>query len=140
MVKLFLVMITLTVLFAMGCTTGGMATKTQVRILEDVSPDEVYKIIKKNGHNPDFKVLDVRTENEYRDGHLADAVNIDFYSESFRDELAALDKDDTYVIYCRSGSRSGKTLLMMKELGFTHVYNITGGILNWRREGLPVVR
>lgn len=133
-------LVVFSVVFIIGCATGGMAGKTQAQVLEDVSPDEAYKIIKKNTNNPDFTVLDVRTVDEYRSGHLAHAKNIDFYGESFRDQLDALDKNDTYVIYCRSGGRSGQTLELMEELGFTHVYNITGGILNWKQEKLPLVR
>ncbi len=141
MMKLFLVAVTLSALFfIIGCATQERAGRAPVRMLEDVTPDEAYTIIKKNGNNPDFMLLDVRTEDEYRSGHLVDAVNIDFYSENFREKLDALDREDTYVIYCKSGGRSGQTLKMMEELGFRRVYNIIGGIQNWQRNNLPVVR
>jgi len=138
--KFFLAVILLSILFIVGCATSGMTRNTQAQVLEDVAPDEAYKLIQKNKNNPHFTVLDVRTEDEYRSGHLADATNIDFFSKSFKSELDALDKNNTYVIYCKSGGRSGQALQMMEELGFTHVYNISGGILNWRRKELPLVR
>jgi rhodanese-related sulfurtransferase len=132
--------IVFSVVLVMGCATGNVAGKTQAQVLEDVSPVEAYGIIQKNENKTDFKVLDVRAEYEFKSGHLANAENIDYFDANFRDELNALNKNDTYVIYCKSGSRSGKAFQMMKELGFTHVYNIIGGIMNWEKEKLPVVR
>ncbi len=70
-------------------------------------------------------------------GHIENAINLNYYSKTFKDELSELDKSKTYLIYCRSGRRSGIALDIMKELGFTEVYNILGGITQWEAEGLP---
>lgn len=82
-------------------------------------------------------VLDVRTPQEFADGHLADATNIDFYGSSFVPELDGLDKDRPYFVYCRSGNRSAQTVQTMHDLGFTEVYELEGGIVNWLAAGLP---
>jgi len=86
---------------------------------------------------PGLVVLDVRTADEFADGHLADATMLDFYRDDFADRLAELDPDAPYLIYCRSGNRSGQTRALMEELGFTDVVDIDGGILAWNDAGLP---
>ncbi len=84
------------------------------------------------------KLLDVRTPQEFGEGYLKGAVNIDFYEDDFQDRLEQLPKDSAYFVYCRSGGRSGKTLQMMKDLGFRLVYDMGGGITRWQKEGLHV--
>ncbi len=86
----------------------------------------------------DLVVLDVRTPAEYSEGHLEDSVLVDFYEADFADQLAALDPDVPYLVYCRSGNRSSQTLDMMQQLGFTSAADVAGGILAWADAGLPV--
>lgn len=83
--------------------------------------------------------LDVRTPDEFAGGHLVNALNIDVESATFDSELSKLDKDATYAVYCRSGSRSAVAVLRMKSAGFTNVVNMNAGILQWRAAGLPLV-
>ena len=87
---------------------------------------------------PGLVVLDVRTPEEFGEGHLDGAVLLDFYEPDFAAGLAELDPEVPYVLYCRSGNRSGQTLAMMDELGFASVENIDGGIVAWQDAGLPV--
>ncbi len=110
------------------------------QIIEDIVPGEAYGLIQNNKGNQDFILLDIRTPEEYRDGYIEDAINLDFYSETFRDELNKLDKDKKYLVYCRSGRRSGISLGTMKELGFREAYNMAGGIIQWEAEGLPTIK
>ena len=114
---------------------GGADTK----ILKDITPVEAFDLIQENKENIDFIILDVRTEPEYKSGHIENAENIDYYSEGFKDELGELDKNKTYLIYCASGNRSGRTLKIMKGRGFQKAYNVLGGIKGWKSKGLPVV-
>ena len=107
--------------------------------IENVSPKEAYDLIQENKGNPDFVILDVRTSEEFASEHIENAINLDYYSETFRDDLDKLDEDKAYVIYCKSGGRSGSTLNTMEELGFTEVYNIVGGITSWKIEELPII-
>jgi rhodanese-related sulfurtransferase len=80
----------------------------------------------------DSLILDVRTEDEYNDGIIPNAINIDFYKgQDFITELEKLDKNLNYFVYCRSGARSGKACEIMNELGFENAYNLSGGILDW---------
>lgn len=72
-------------------------------------------------------VIDVRTMEEYENGHLAIAdLHYDFRSGEFENKMSELDRNKTYYLYCRTGNRSGQALEKMKEAGFTKVYNIGG--------------
>ncbi len=84
------------------------------------------------------KLLDVRTPDEYNSGHLSGALNLDFFSESFKNELAKLPKDQVYYVYCKSGGRSGKTRKLLNDAGFTQVFDLEGGITRWISEGKAV--
>lgn len=86
----------------------------------------------------DLVVLDVRTPEEFADGHLEGAVLVDFYAADFSEQLAALDMDVPYLVYCRSGNRSGQALGVMEQLGFASAVDVDGGILAWTDAGLPV--
>ena len=80
-------------------------------------------------------VLDVRTPEEYAEGHISGAQNMDFYARDFSASLEKLDRNTTYAIYCRSGNRSGQALEIMRSLGFVSVLNLSGGILAWEDNG-----
>ena len=85
-------------------------------------------------------VLDVRTPMEFAEGHLENAVNIDFQSGAFESEIASLDKSATYAVYCRSGNRSGQAVKVMADLGFTDLYDLDGGVIDWVAAGKSIVR
>jgi len=124
-----------------GCADiTGEAPTTETTIIEDITPDEAYALIQDNRGNKDFIIIDVRTPEEYAGGYIEDAINLDYYSETFGDELDKLDKNKMYLIYCRSGRRSAGALDMMAELGFREVYNMVGGIVQWEAERLPIVK
>jgi rhodanese-related sulfurtransferase len=83
--------------------------------------------------------LDVRTLGEYAEGHLEGAQLIDFQSGNFENEISSLDKNATYAVYCRSGNRSGQAVKVMQDAGFTSVFNMNGGVIDWANAGLPLV-
>jgi rhodanese-related sulfurtransferase len=83
--------------------------------------------------------LDVRTPGEYMGGFIQGAQNIDFQSGNFENEIASLDKNATYAVYCRSGNRSGQAVKVMHDAGFHNVYNLNGGVIDWANAGLPLV-
>lgn len=82
-------------------------------------------------------VIDVRTPGEYKQGHLPGAREIDFLSDDFVKNVSKLDKDTTYLIYCRSGHRSHQAGTKMKELGYK-VVNLKGGFMQWENKGFEV--
>jgi rhodanese-related sulfurtransferase len=91
-------------------------------------------------NNKDYVVIDVRTQQEFNEGHIENAINIDFYSDNFEDQLNNLDKNENYLIYCRSGARSSKSLALMKDLEFNHVLDLSGGIVGWNSAGYKTVQ
>ena len=119
--------------------TGGCALD-ETATIEDITPQEAFTLIQNNQNNPDFVIIDVRTQGEFDGEHIENATNIDFYSEAFRDELNKLDKNKTYLIYCRVGGRSRSALDIMAELNFKEAYNLSGGINLWKTEGFPTIK
>ena len=115
-------------------------TEAQPQIIEDITPEEALALIENNRGNPDFVILDVRTPEEFADGYIEGAINLDYHAENFSDELNKLDKNKTYLVYCRSGKRSAGALNMMEELGFNEAYNMLGGIIDWEEAGLPTIQ
>jgi len=135
------------VLILVAVTGGCVAEKTvtppqpaPAPVAQNVTPQEAFTLIQKNRNNPDFTIIDVRTPPEFAEEHIENAVNIDFYSPTFRDELSRLNRNKAYLIYCRSGRRSGDALSIMAELNFREVYNISGGIIAWKAEARPTVK
>ena len=85
-------------------------------------------------------VLDVRTPGEFAEGYIEGAQMIDFQGGSFETEIASLDKDVTYAVYCRSGNRSGQAVKIMQDAGFGNLFNLEGGVIDWANQGMPLVK
>ncbi len=84
-------------------------------------------------------VLDVRTPGEYAQGHVDGAINIDVEGGAFDQQIAKLDKNATYVVYCHSGRRSTLATDAMAKAGFANVYNLQGGIADLQAAGASIV-
>jgi thioredoxin 1 len=84
-------------------------------------------------------LLDVRTENEFKNGHIANAGQLDFYAPDFRSRLLLLPKDQPIYIYCLTGSRSRNAAQLLSLNGYSKVYNLQRGIMEWNQQSLPVV-
>ena len=87
----------------------------------------------------DFILVDVRTTEEFESGHIQDAVNFDFYSESFQKAILSLDKSASIVLYCRTQNRSTKTANYLKENGYKEIAVLEGGITSWVKNGNDLV-
>ncbi len=143
MISMFLGVLIIGILSTSACIQTGTNTvkpETQIQIIENITPEEAYILIQENKDNPNFVILDVRTSEEFLGEYIENAINLDYYSDTFRDDLDKLDKNKTYLIYCRSGRRSENALNIMKELDFREAHNILGGISKWKSEGLPTTK
>ncbi len=98
--------------------------------MKNVSAEKFKELIDTLPENG-FVVLDVRTPEEYNQGHLAGAVNIDYYNPNAIEQIKFLDKSKTYLIYCRTGHRSLEIAQLMDKMDFGQIYNLVGGILSW---------
>jgi len=105
-----------------------------------LSAKETLKLIEKHKGDSNFIILDIRTPGEYQSGHLKDSIMIDFYSNSFKDEIGRLDRSKSYLVYCRSGNRSARSMNLFKEFQFQKIYHLSSGINSWNAEGLPIVK
>jgi rhodanese-related sulfurtransferase len=83
-------------------------------------------------------IIDVRTPQEFAEGHIEGAMNIDFYDNHFENKINAIDKSKTILVYCKSGKRSGKAATILTKNKFKNVYDLSGGITNWIASGKSV--
>lgn len=75
--------------------------------------------------NPDIIVIDVRTPDEIaQTGAIENSINIDFKASDFKEKISALDKDKEYILFCKSGNRSGQASKIMAEMGFSNINNL----------------
>jgi phage shock protein E len=111
--------------------SSGTAGESSVK---HVSASEAQKLLV----DKKVVVLDIRTPDEFKSGHIAGATNIDFLATGFEHRLEALDKSKTYLIHCASGGRSTQALPVLKKLQFQTIYHLDGGIKSWKKSGLPV--
>lgn len=116
----FLVIINLSVV-----SCKAQEEKTEVTL---VSVEEAKNIL---AEEPGAVFLDVRTPEEFEEGHIEGAVNINFFDEDFKEQVEALDKEKPVYIYCRSGNRSQKAGKILSQMGFEKVYDIGAGYINW---------
>lgn len=89
--------------------------------------------------HPEYVLLDVRTPAEYSAGHLEGAKLVDFRSPDFDRQVAALDHGKTYLVYCRTGHRSGLACQKLGEKGLK-AFNMNGGITAWQQAQMPVTK
>lgn len=113
---------------SVSCNSQNETSNPDVK-LEVIQP-KVFKAIIDTATN--IQIVDVRTPEECSAGMIEGAVNINFYDTDFRDQVSALDRDKTTLIYCRSGGRSGKAAEVLEGLGFKVIYDLSGGYMNWK--------
>lgn len=99
-----------------------------------LSPTQAYQMI---AADSGVVILDVRTLEEFEGGHITEAINVDFRSGDFQDNLQKLDKEKTYLVYCMGGHRSNQAQLLMDSLAFKQVYDLIGGFRQWSAADLP---
>ncbi len=108
-------------------TTTEPATETPKPAFVDVDVEAFKKLM----DQPDIVILDVRTPKETAEGKIEGAIEINVKDPSFDEKIQALDKDKTYLVYCRSGARSVTSCNKMADQGFTNLYNLLGGYNAW---------
>lgn len=118
----------LTILSFLVFTTGfAQETESEEIVIETVDK-EAFKSAIASG---EYVIFDVRTVDEYMEGHIENAKSLDVLDDQFDKTISNIDKSQKYLIYCKSGGRSQKALDKMKDAGFVHVLELEGGYLNW---------
>jgi len=108
--------------------TNGQLSKT------NLAPED---FLKKITELPNAPIIDVRTPGEFQGGHIANAKNIDWNGTTFDTQIADFDKTQPIFVYCLSGGRSGSAASQMRSVGFKEVYELNGGLMNWKSANLP---
>ncbi len=104
--------------------------------VKHVDAEAAAKLIQAGG----IIILDVRTPEEFSEGHLQDAKNADILSKDFATQLGVLEKSKPILVHCQAGGRSTRSLAILEKLGFTTVYHLDGGMKDWLKAGKPVVK
>ena len=109
-------------------TNSTTTSTTKTNEIRHVSMDDIVKIM---NENKNYVIVDVRTPDEYKEGHIPNAINIpnETINETVYNKLK--DKNQLILIYCRSGSRSRQAACKMQKLGYTNLVDF-GGIINWK--------
>lgn len=120
--------------YAQTSESANTNTNT-ITMKKNLSPEEFNSALKTN----EYKLIDIRTAQEYSEGHIKNSTQSDFYNTSeFSSFLDSLDKNSKYLIYCRSSNRSSQALKIMEEKGFKSVSDLKGGIVAWSASSLPL--
>ncbi len=106
-----------------------VSTATGKQPYKDITVTEAMNLIDQKA---DVVFLDVRTPEEIAEGMIPGAITADYRSDSFKQEISALDKSKSYIVYCRSGGRSVKASHIMSEAGFSDLMNMKGGYNSWK--------
>ncbi|MEN7343076.1 MAG: rhodanese-like domain-containing protein [Pseudomonadota bacterium] len=128
------VIIVLTLLLSSCHSSDAELHSTTVRVVE---PAEASAVITED---ETIVILDIRTPAEFADAHIENAVNIDFSQSDFATKVMALDKQKTYLVYCRSGRRSTLAMETFEDAMLTQVLHLADGLNGWQAAALPVVK
>ena len=99
---------------------------------------EIITVQKFEEINSSVQLIDVRTPEEYAEGYIKHAKNINVFDDNFMEQILGLNKENAVYLYCRSGKRSAKASAKFQEAGFTKIYDLDGGFLEWKSEGKEI--
>ncbi len=111
-------------------------SNAQSNTIKETIPVDQFE--KKLAATPNAQLVDVRTAEEFADGHLANAVNMNVNREDYKEMFGTLDKNKPVFLYCKAGSRSANAAGIMAKMGFREIYNLDGGIMKWDNAGKPI--
>ncbi len=120
-----------------GITLHITKTNTPPPVIIDVTPERAFELIQST---PGLLILDVRTPEEFAAGHVEGALNVDFFNKYFEQNLSRIEPTPICLVYCKSGMRSGKSLEVIKRLGYSRIYHLASGFSGWTESGFPVFR
>lgn len=109
-----------------------LSCNSQNNTIELISSKDFAKKIQST---PEAQIIDVRTPSEFENGHLLNALNINWQGSDFNSQVEQLDKSKPVFVYCQAGGRSTKASFALSKLGFKNIYNLDGGYMQWCMEG-----
>lgn len=120
--------------------TAAPASAATAAPVKHVEAPEAARLLAEAAQSPAkaIAVIDVRTPEEFAEGHLKGAQNVDIASPDFAKNLAKLDPSKTYLVHCAAGGRSTRSLSVLEKLGFKSIIHLDGGLNSWKKAGLPL--
>src|SRR5690349_12090158 len=119
--------------FAIGPINAGESSAKESGV-KHVNAKQAEKLVA----DKKVTVLDIRTPDEFKAGHIAGATNIDFQSPDFEKTITDLARTNAYLVHCAVGGRSGRSLKVFERNHFNSIYHLDGGIKAWQKAGLPL--
>jgi rhodanese-related sulfurtransferase len=129
---LALIILALVAVFAVAACESGESS-SDVPGAHTVSADKAAELIESG----EYTVIDVRTPAEYAGAHVVGAVNIDVNGADFADQIAGLDPEEPYLVYCRTGNRSAQAAAQMEDIGIQDIAD-AGGLADLAAAGVPI--
>ena len=132
--KIILVLL-VTSLVQLSCDTDKKSANTANNSINEIQKGVVYLLTPNEfkEKSEGFKIVDIRTPYEFKQGYIKGAININYYNRNFIDNFINFDKDQPIFLYCRSGNRTSSAAKKLTKLGFQKVYDLKGGIINWSK-------
>ncbi|HEY8405181.1 MAG TPA: thioredoxin domain-containing protein [Flavobacteriales bacterium] len=131
MKKIIPVFTTMVVLTLASCANSTSQKQVKYSLL----PQEFEEKLKSL---PKATIIDVRTPKEFAEGSIEGAKNINWQDAAFAEQIQSLDKNKPVFVYCLVGGRSGEAAALMRQQGFTEVYELEGGMMKWNAAGMPI--
>jgi len=103
----------------------------------EIAPEKVYKMINNGGN---YTIIDIRKSSSYKDGHIKNAINIEFHPNTFVKDISKIDRENSIIIYCNSGKKTGKAKPVIQGLKFKSFHILAGGLKAWMAKNLPIVK
>lgn len=128
-----------------GCSSDSGSTDTagpdtSIVVEQPAAPERVGAEMFANVvATPGVQIIDVRSPEEFAEGHIEGALNYNVEGPDFASQIAGLDPAGTYAVYCRSGNRSVIAVDYMSSQGINGIFELESGIIGWQEAGLPVV-
>jgi rhodanese-related sulfurtransferase len=132
--KLKLGIILVVLFISVGCNSKPPLNEQEKAAIHIVKPTE----FKEKSVNQ--ILIDIRTPQEFNQGHIEGAININYFDRSFIEEIGKYDRSKPIFLYCRSGNRTSSAAAKVAKLGFNEVYDLQGGIMNWSKENLQITK
>jgi phage shock protein E len=110
---------------------------TSTAVITNLSTDQFKEML---ATDKTATIIDLRTTNEIEKGFISGSIQIDYLGKNFDTQMAALDKNKTYYVYCQAGGRSADAAGYMEKQGFKKVYNLEKGFSDWKAKGFPIER
>lgn len=133
-IKLNLGLVLFLLLISLGCNSKPPLNEQEKSAIHLVKPIEF------NEKSVNQVIIDIRTPQEFSQGHIKGAVNINYFDSTFMDQIGKYDKSKPIFLYCRSGNRTSSASARVAKLGFGEIYDLQGGIMNWSRENLQTIK